>query len=303
MIGMEVFAVMAIVAVVLAPLAWARRHYPARGEPIVEAIDALLPQTQCAQCGHPGCRPYAEAVAAGAALDLCPPGGVEVQRQLANLLGRPPGTPLGTPQPVTAVINEDDCIGCFLCVDACPVDAIVGAPRFLHTVIQERCTGCELCLPPCPVDCIDLVPLGKTEPNVIPLIEQSADCIRCGRCEPVCPEGLAVERLWWVSRGDNLTDAIAADLDSCIECGLCNPACPSGLDLVGTFKTARRRIAQSRQAEAAAELARQHVAERAARLEREAARATNRRSGRLAALKAGGRAGGAVDGLGTHNDD
>lgn len=297
MAGMEILMVTLLVTGVAGLLAWMHGRYPARTEPLVEAIDAILPQTQCGQCGYPGCRPYAEAVAAGAALDLCPPGGAETQQQLARLLGRDPGLPLATPRAVTARIDESSCIGCFLCVEACPVDAIVGAPRYLHTVIEERCTGCELCLPPCPVDCIDLVPLpaaGSAEAAPAgaaaahPVVQAgTADCIRCGRCDPACPEALPVARLWWVSRSDDLTEAVAAGLDDCIECGLCNPPCPSELDLVGTFKAARVRLAESRRAAHAADKARQHVAERAARLEREAVRAADRRRARLAALQPG----------------
>lgn len=126
------------------------------------AIDALLPQTQCRKCGYDGCRPYAEAIASGAArIDRCPPGGDEGVRDLAALLGIDP-VPLdpacGRPGPRTlAVIDEAHCIGCTLCIQACPVDAIAGAAKLMHTVISQQCTGCELCLPPCPVDCIALV--------------------------------------------------------------------------------------------------------------------------------------------------
>ena len=126
---------------------------------LVDAIDALLPQTQCAQCGYPGCRPYAQAVAAGASIDLCPPGGKATFDALKTLLGRSEGIPPPAPEPALARIREAECIGCFLCIRACPVDAIIGAPGFMHTVIEDECTGCELCVPACPVDCIDLIPV------------------------------------------------------------------------------------------------------------------------------------------------
>jgi electron transport complex protein RnfB len=131
---------------------------------LVDAIDALLPQTQCAKCGYQGCRPYAQAVAEGNAdINQCPPGGAAGVRKLARLLGRaekPLNPSNGAENPrAAALIDESRCIGCLLCVKACPVDAIVGAAKRMHTVLTESCTGCELCLAPCPVDCIDLVEL------------------------------------------------------------------------------------------------------------------------------------------------
>lgn len=134
-------------------------------DPLVERINQLLPQTQCRRCGYPGCRPYAEAIAQGEAeINQCPPGGTAGIRALAKLLDRQP-LPLNPENgefmpPTVAVIDEQACIGCTRCIQACPVDAILGASRQMHTVIADECTGCELCLPPCPVDCIELRSLG-----------------------------------------------------------------------------------------------------------------------------------------------
>jgi electron transport complex protein RnfB len=132
---------------------------------LTDAIDALLPQTQCTKCGFQGCRPYAQAIAGGEAeINRCPPGGSALIARLARLLAREP-VPLdpacGKEQPRTAAfIREEWCIGCALCIQACPVDAIVGSPKQLHTVLTAQCTGCELCVAPCPVDCIELLPLS-----------------------------------------------------------------------------------------------------------------------------------------------
>lgn len=144
-------------------LGWAAVRFRVEGDPVVEQVDAILPQTQCGQCGYPGCRPYAEAIVAGEAdINQCPPGGEDGIAALATLLEREP-KPLNPENgeeaaPTVALIREELCIGCTKCIQACPVDAIVGAPKLMHTVIAELCTGCDLCLPPCPVDCIDVVP-------------------------------------------------------------------------------------------------------------------------------------------------
>lgn len=134
---------------------------------LADQIDALLPQTQCRQCGYPGCRPYAEAIASGDAdFNQCPPGGADGIKRLAALLGRLPkalNPKHGVEEPRRlAVINEAKCIGCTLCIQACPVDAIVGAPKLMHTVVAAECTGCRLCVPPCPVDCISMVAVPMT---------------------------------------------------------------------------------------------------------------------------------------------
>jgi len=142
-------------------LSVAARRLPASGEDLVEQVNAILPQTQCAQCGFPGCRPYASAIVDDrAAINLCPPGGDETVRRLAELLGRDVIPLLETTVPSVAVIDEALCIGCTHCRNACPVDAIVGAHHLMHSVIESECTGCELCVAPCPVDCISMRPLA-----------------------------------------------------------------------------------------------------------------------------------------------
>jgi electron transport complex protein RnfB len=140
------------------------RVLPASDESPVDRINELLPQTQCAQCGYPGCRPYAEAIIAGNAnIDQCAPGGDALVSALARLMGRRTTTlnpAYGTATaPAVAVIDEEACIGCAICIAACPVDAILGAARYTHTIIQAECTGCELCIAPCPVDCISMTAL------------------------------------------------------------------------------------------------------------------------------------------------
>ena len=143
-------------------LGWVAGKFKVDSDPVVDQINAVLPQTQCGQCNFPGCRPYAEAIAAGEAdINQCPPGGETGIQALADLLGvevlalNPEN---GEEQAkAVAVIDEQICIGCTLCIQACPVDAILGTSKLMHTVIEAECTGCDLCLPPCPVDCIEMV--------------------------------------------------------------------------------------------------------------------------------------------------
>ncbi|MDX2350122.1 MAG: electron transport complex subunit RsxB [Porticoccus sp.] len=149
-----------------AVLGYAAVKFKVEGDPIVEQIDSLLPQTQCGQCGYPGCRPYAEAIANGDTINKCPPGGQATINAIADLLDVEAPTldeEHGEESDVKTVayIREDECIGCTKCIQACPVDAILGAAKLMHTVIISECTGCDLCVEPCPVDCIDMLPVAK----------------------------------------------------------------------------------------------------------------------------------------------
>jgi electron transport complex protein RnfB len=155
---------------------------------LAQRIDALLPQTQCTQCGYDGCRPYAEALAAGTVdINRCPPGGEEGVARVATLLGRAPKPldpecgPYRAPQ--VAVIDEAVCIGCTKCIQACPVDAIVGASKLMHTVIAAWCTGCERCIPPCPVDCIALEPVAALPEADLSRARHEARKVRLAREE------------------------------------------------------------------------------------------------------------------------
>lgn len=155
-------ALLILGAVFGAILGFGAVKFAVQGDPIVDQINAILPQTQCGQCGYPGCKPYAEAIANGDSINKCPPGGEAGIIELATLLDVEP-TPLDDEHGVedvkkVAYIREDECIGCTKCIQACPIDAILGAAKLMHTVIAKECTGCDLCVEPCPVDCIDMIP-------------------------------------------------------------------------------------------------------------------------------------------------
>ena len=163
----------------------ARSDLPPINEPLARRLDALLPQTQCGRCGYDGCLPYARALAAGETeCNRCPPGGDETVAKLAATLSCRPRRIAGECGPVSAWrlarIDETRCIGCALCLAACPVDAIVGAARRMHTVIADQCTGCELCLAPCPVDCIDLLPMPWPGSQRSPVTREASDALPHG---------------------------------------------------------------------------------------------------------------------------
>ncbi len=180
-------ALVVLSAVFGAILGFASVRFKVEGNPLVDQVDALLPQTQCGQCGHPGCRPYAEAIVnEGEAINHCPPGGQATINALADLLDVPApelDETHGEEQvtKLVAYIREAECIGCTKCIQACPVDAILGAAKLMHTVIAAECTGCDLCVEPCPVDCIDMLPVPhglhdwrwETPPSSVELLAET----------------------------------------------------------------------------------------------------------------------------------
>ncbi len=276
--------VIAALLFTLGIVAWAlKQRYPHNEDPIVTAIDALLPQTQCAQCGYPGCRPYAEALARSeAATNLCPPGGTTLFDALNNLLQ--PDTAVQPPSKVLsllAVIDESECIGCALCLPPCPVDAIVGAAGQMHTVIDAQCTGCELCVPACPVDCISMLNIPTEIPASPIPIDSGLGCIACGRCNDSCPLDLPAQSL--LSAIENQSTSITAglDIDRCIECGLCDKACPSAIPLALIFGTEKQSRARSVEETAAKANLKARYEKHTVRLEKAVAQQSDRRAERL----------------------
>ncbi len=163
---MEVITAIAILLALAlvfgALLGYSAVRFKVEGNPLVEQLDALLPQTQCGQCDFPGCKPYAEALANGVAINKCVPGGEDTMLAIAELLGVEPEAldedKIAEPEATVVWIREEDCIGCTKCIQVCPVDAILGAAKFMHTIIEQNCTGCDLCIPVCPTDCIEIKP-------------------------------------------------------------------------------------------------------------------------------------------------
>jgi electron transport complex protein RnfB len=159
-----VIAIAVLAAIFGLILGFASIRFKVEADPIVEQINAILPQTQCGQCGYPGCRPYAEAIANGDDINKCPPGGQATIEKLADLMGVEVQDSAHEKENIKTVafIHEDMCIGCTKCIQACPVDAIVGGTKSMHTVIKDECTGCDLCVAPCPTDCIEMIPVKDT---------------------------------------------------------------------------------------------------------------------------------------------
>ncbi|KXF82116.1 electron transport complex subunit RsxB [Enterovibrio coralii] len=178
LIAVAAIAILAAVFGVL--LGFASIRFKVEADPIVDQVDAILPQTQCGQCGYPGCRPYAEAIANGDAINKCPPGGQATIEKLADLMGVEATESAHDQEKsakTVAFIREDDCIGCTKCIQACPVDAIIGSTKAIHTVLKDECTGCDLCVAPCPTDCIEMIPVQTTpdtwkwQLNQIPVVQ------------------------------------------------------------------------------------------------------------------------------------
>lgn len=290
-----VFSLLGLGLGIGALLGYVARRFQVSGDPVVDRINDLLPQTQCGQCGYPGCKPYAEAIASGDAINKCPPGGDDTIASLASLLNvraLPLDDALGTAGPrMVAVIREAECIGCAKCIPACPVDAILGAPKYMHTVIESECTGCDLCIEPCPVDCIDMVP---AEPEQLVLsftaasTEHSQDmqaCINCALCVPECPVGIQPHLLYQACRTGRWENAQSLKLMHCIECSKCDAACPSQLPLTESYQDAKEAVHRQQEDKARAARAKQRFEQHQIRIERLAAEEESRRQKRATLAK------------------
>jgi|GEM_PF-56789 len=256
-------------------------HKPAAdNDRLIEQIDALLPQTQCGQCGYAGCRPYAQAIADGEAINRCPPGGDATIDTLAQLLNAATLPLDGEAKPkAVAFIREAECIGCTKCIQACPVDAIVGAAKYMHTVIADECTGCDLCVEPCPVDCIEMRPLPAAAPRAP---EQPAlACIRCGLCAPECPVSLLPQQLYYFARRNDREQLSSHALDTCIECRACEVVCPSHIPLVDYFQQAKAELKQAQTQQQTAVRYKARFEAFQLRQQRDAAEREQRRAARL----------------------
>lgn len=282
---LEAVAVMGIFSAAIGGgLTLANRYMKPKENPLLDQVNSLLPQTQCAQCSYPGCKPYAQAMIDGEAINRCPPGGETTIKALANLLDReimPLNPETGEHRPTrVAKIIEDQCIGCTLCIQACPVDAIMGGPRQMHTVISDLCTGCDLCLPPCPVDCIEMLPVAQPTPPPPPKIEQP--CIRCGDCIPECPAELLPQELFRHIQAGEYQKAADLDLNKCIECDACTAVCPSNIPLTDYYVAAKWHLGQDIIKAENSQIAKERFEQHEDRLERKQALQAAKREAKLA---------------------
>ena len=248
--------------------------------PAVAQILSVLPHSQCQQCGYAGCQPFATALASGeAAVEGCQPGGALVREQLKRIIGAPLRPPTlaevlaPLPSSSTARIIDADCIGCAKCLDACPVDAILGAPRQLHTVVAALCTGCALCLPPCPVDCIEMLavePHANSPQLTTPAARRILDtvsepCSACGACNAACPVELEPQHLLAGILALDLASAGAAGLAQCAACSACEQVCPSNIPLTAYFAQGQAILGEQAEAQGVATAARVRATHKRAR--------------------------------------